>query len=162
MSSAFTTRNNTLNKRLINEATVVYNKNNLKVKALWDTGATGTCISKDVAQSLSMVSTGKKDIHTPSSTEKVNTYLLDIVLPNKVEIKDVEVCETEIGNQGIDMLIGMDIILVGDFVVSNYDNKTVFSFRIPPKKEIDFVKQIKIEETIGPKHGTGKRKRKHK
>ena len=31
-----------------------------------------------------------------------------------------------------DMLIGMDIIGMGDFAVCNTDNKTSFSFAVPP------------------------------
>jgi hypothetical protein len=32
----------------------------------------------------------------------------------------------------IDLLIGMDIILLGDFSISNCGGKTLFSFAIPP------------------------------
>lgn len=35
-----------------------------------------------------------------------------------------------------DMLIGMDIILLGDFCLTNKDGKSVFSFRIPSKEHI--------------------------
>ena len=51
-------------------------------------------------------------------------YLLDLVLPNEVHVPDVAVVDTEIGNQGVDVLIGMDIISLGDFAVSNYDSTT--------------------------------------
>ena len=37
------------------------------------------------------------------------------------------------------MLIGMDIINQGDCVVSNYQGKTVFSFRMPSESVMDFV-----------------------
>jgi len=157
---AFTTKNTILATRLINDATISYNGNNLSVKALWDTGATGTCVSTDVVKNLSMTPTGKKNISTPSGTKKVDTFLVDIVLPNRVGVRGVEVCQTEIGNQGIGVLIGMDIILLGDFAVSNYNGETVFSFRIPSKQKTDYVQQISIEKKIGPKHGNGKRKRK--
>ena len=36
--------------------------------------------------------------------------------------------DSEIGNQGIDVLIGMDIISMGDFAVSNFSGKRQFSF----------------------------------
>jgi preprotein translocase subunit SecA len=41
------------------------------------------------------------------------------------------------------MLIGMDIIARGDFAVTNYDGKTVFSFRMPSVEQIDFVEQLR-------------------
>lgn len=87
--------------------------------------------------------------------------MVDVILQNNVKIKDVIVCETAIGNQGIDLLVGMDIILLGDFAVSNYENKTAFSFRIPSQKKTDYVKELKIERVIGVRHGKGKRKRKN-
>ena len=44
---------------------------------------------------------------------------------------------------GCEVLIGMDIITVGDFVVTNRNGKTVFSFQTPSTHEYDFVKQIR-------------------
>jgi len=38
-----------------------------------------------------------------------------------------------------DVLIGMDIISLGDFAVTNFQEKTVFTFRIPSVERIDFV-----------------------
>lgn len=37
-----------------------------------------------------------------------------------------------------DVVIGMDIICKGDFVIPNKERKTTFSFRIPSEKEIVF------------------------
>ena len=42
---------------------------------------------------------------------------------------------------GYDMLIGMDVMNLGDFAVTNKDGRTVFSFRIPSCRCIDFVKE---------------------
>jgi hypothetical protein len=36
------------------------------------------------------------------------------------------------------VIIGMDIITLGDFAISNKDEKTVLSFRIPSVDTIDF------------------------
>ncbi|WP_198295142.1 hypothetical protein [Brachyspira murdochii] len=49
---------------------------------------------------------------------------------NKVNIKNVRAGVCDIG--GCDMLIGMDIIKFGDLAISNKNNKTIFSFTIPP------------------------------
>lgn len=128
--------------------------------ALWDTGATTSCISESVAQQLSLVPTGMMNIQTPSSTKAVKTYLVNVGLPNHLNVNDVQVCETDIGKQGIEMLIGMDIITLGDFSVSNFNNNTVFTFRFPSKEKTDFVPQSNIDNIIGPKHGKGKGKKK--
>lgn len=157
---AFTSKNTGLSNRLLNEAIVLYNGSQLRVKVLWDTGATCTCISNEIANRLSMTPTGKQVIHTPSGNKEVNTYIVNIVLPNEVQVQDVTVSDSDIGNQGIDMLIGMNIILIGDFAVSNFNGKTVFTFRIPSKQVTDYVQVIAKENAIGPKHG--KKKPKHK
>ena len=47
---------------------------------------------------------------------------------------------SKIGAQGIDVLIGMDIISKGDFAVSNYNGKTQFSFRLPSQEDVDYKK----------------------
>lgn len=157
---AFTTRSNAgLMNRLTNQVLITQNGKTISVIALWDTGATGTCISAEVVSSLSLIPAGKKNIQTPSGSSQVNTYLINVTLPNNVNIPDVEVCDSEIGNQGIGMLVGMDIINTGDFSVSNYQGKTVFSFRIPSRKTTDYVNELNLEMKVGT-HGKGKRKHK--
>jgi hypothetical protein len=48
-----------------------------------------------------------------------------------------------LGNlMGCDVLIGMDIITMGDFVVSNKGGVTVMSFRVPSSGNWDFVEEI--------------------
>ena len=49
---------------------------------------------------------------------------------------------SKIGAQGIDVLIGMDIISKGDFAISNYDEKTQFSFRLPSQKDVDYKQEL--------------------
>ncbi len=44
---------------------------------------------------------------------------------------------------GTDFLIGMDIITLGDFSVTNLNEKTTFSFRYPSCETINYVKQAK-------------------
>jgi hypothetical protein len=48
----------------------------------------------------------------------------------------------------VDLLIGMDIILLGDFSISNGDGKTLFSFAIPPfeNKTDYYEKAIAVSE----------------
>jgi uncharacterized protein YchJ len=46
-------------------------------------------------------------------------------------------------HRGIDVLIGMDILGLGDFAVTHHQGKTTFSFRVPSRHEIDFVAEEK-------------------
>jgi len=159
-ASAFVCGYNGLSKRLATETTVVFKDKSEKVIALWDTGATRTCISKEVVSDLNLIPLGKQKIRTPSGTSSANIYEVDVLLPNNVTAKNLVVCDSEIGAQRLGVLIGMDIISQGDFAVSNFNGKTVFTFRTPSQKKTDYVSEARLDDVIGSKHGKGKRKRK--
>jgi len=158
---SFTSEYNRISIQLINECAVSNGDRSVVVNALWDTGASFTCISKNVVQKLDLTSIGKRTIVTPSSSTTVNRYLVNIKLPNNVEIVNLEVCDSEIGKGGFDVLVGMDIITRGDFAVSNYSGKTVFTFRTPSLRRTDYVHEFRLKQTAGT-HGRGKRKKKNK
>ena len=145
--------------QLKNEVIIKTDNNGVVARALWDTGATGTCISKDVVEKLQLIPTGKKNIKTPSGSSIVNTFLVSIILPNNVIVPNIEVCDSEIGDQNVDVLVGMNIITMGDLAISNYNNQTVFTFRVPSRKRTDYAMELNIEKQVGT-HGKGKRKRK--
>lgn len=141
-----------------------FNNDSVEVLALWDTGATSSCISEGVASQLKLVPTGYIPMHTPSGQNIAKTYLVDVTLPNDVHISNLKVCDSKIGDQGIGMLIGMDIINKGDFAVSNHQGKTVFSFRMPSESLMDFVTGIKVSNVIGNKRTRNiphKRRKRH-
>ena len=110
--------------------------------ALWDTGSSMTVISDSLATELGLAKAGELDADTAGGKYKANKYVISISLPNRLNIENVMVSSGKLG-PGIDILIGMDIIGLGDFAISNVDNKTVFSFRFPSTRVIDFVKEEK-------------------
>ena len=156
---AFTLSYNGIAAQICSEATVIYNSDKFQTtQALWDTGATLTCISARIVQELNLIRTGLRTIQTPSGSKTVNTYLVNIQLPNHVLIVDIPVCDSDIGDQGIDVLIGMDIISRGDLSLTQINGKTTFSFCIPPIERIDYVKKANLLNLAGRPHGKGKRK----
>ena len=110
----------------------------MPVRAQWDTDTTGTCISKELVDRLILMPTGKVKVSTPSGIGVMNKYVINLVLNNEVRIQNLIVMDSEIGRQGIDVLIGMDIISMGDFAVSNFDGKTQFSFRILSQEHVEY------------------------
>ena len=158
MVSAFTSRHSCLVDQLVSNVILKCADKSVSVKALWDTGATNSCISTDVVHDLALIETGKRSMLTPSGTATISTYLIDVMLPNKVSITDLVVADSEIGAQNIGLLIGMDVIKRGDFAVSHFDNKTTFTFCVPSHKEADYVMSANVKNMIG-KHGKGKRKK---
>ena len=138
--SVFTEQYRGKKNKIINSVIAINSITRLTMpaKALWDTGATGTCISKELVQKLNLQPIGMQQIQTPSGTAIVNQYKMHIVLNNEIIIQNVSVIDSEIGNQKIDVLIGMDIITLGDFGISNFENKTQFSFRLPSQEHVDY------------------------
>jgi uncharacterized protein YchJ len=121
--------------------------NGKKYKAIWDTGATGSVITEKIVKELDLMPTGMTKVSTASGERDVNTYIVSIWLPNNVVVCNVKVTEGIIHGE-YEVLIGMDIITKGDFAITNYDGKTVFTFRFPSAECIDFVKKIRQESLV--------------
>lgn len=107
---------------------------------LWDTGASASVITKKVADTLGLSPIRQVRVRDARGETDTNLYYVNILLPNGIEIKNVGVSEGVL--DGFDLLIGMDVINLGDFVLTHRDGKTVFSFQIPSTHEYDFVRQI--------------------
>lgn len=135
--------------RLVNSATVKHGNDSLTVDAQWDTGASNTCIAMEVAQALRLPVTGMAMMKTPSGMREMPTFVVDLLLPNNVTVTNLVVMGSEIGGQGIGVLVGMDVITLGDFAASFKDGLTRFSFRIPSIEHADFV-GISNTKTNGP------------
>ena len=113
-----------------------------KFVGLWDTGASGTVISKLVVEKLGLKPIGKSKVFHANGESIVNVYAINLFLPNQVAFQFVKVTEGVLS--GFDLLIGMDIITTGDFSITNVGGNTTFSFRVPSVKEVDFVIEDKV------------------
>ena len=115
-----------------------------KFIAIWDTGATNTCISAKIAEKLNLTPVGYSKIYTAWGERNTEDYYVDIVLPNGVLVQHVRTTKADLS--GGDALIWMDIIGLGDFAISKDKNgNMIFSFIIPSQWEIDFVAQVHKE-----------------
>lgn len=130
--------------------------------AIWDTGATNSVITKKIAEELGLKPIGMTQSHTAGGLRDCNLYMIDVMLPNGIQISTVQVTEAPL--VGFDVLIGMDIIGLGDFAVSTHDgDKTLVSFRIPSDGPVDFVAMQKAsDEKAAVKADHKKLKAKHK
>ncbi len=107
--------------------------------ALWDTGATGTVINKKVVDELGLKPTGMVESYHANGMTLVNTYLVNVFLPNNTGIHSVTVTEGVLS--GFDVLIGMNVITLGDFCISNFEGKTICTFQMPSTKKTDYVEE---------------------
>ena len=96
----------------------------IKCTCLWDTGASSSCISKRLAEKLGLIQVGVAKTFTAAGLSQTKTYIVNIGLPNHVQIPMVPVT-------------------LGDFSITNVGGKTIFSFRVPSTETIDYVQQEK-------------------
>lgn len=108
-------------------------------KAIWDTGASATVITNEVVKACGLVPTGMKQVHHAGGVSSQETYLVNVRLPNGVGFSMAEVTKAPL--TGTHVLIGMDIISLGDFTITNKDGQTIFTFRIPSTARTDYVKE---------------------
>ena len=103
-------------------------------EALWDTGATISCIKPALFERLRLRrydTAGFTTITGIGGKIKAAVTLINLFLTPTFVIEDCPVYITDFPGR-TDILIGMDIIGMGDFAVCNVDNKTSFSFAMPP------------------------------
>lgn len=126
-----------------------------ETQALWDTGATGSVVTKPTAEALGLVPVGRATVQHAGGSSLSNTYLVNFVLPNNVQVIGVLVSECEhIVGGGWGAIIGMDIITKGDFSITNLNNRTCVSYRIPSVETVDYVEEAnKLNKSAFPKVG---------
>ena len=106
-------------------------------RALWDTGSTTSLISPQIIEEEELNPIGVLNVAVAGGIQCVNSFYVDIKLPNSVTIANMILGCIELPNN-VDLLIGMDIITLGDFAITNVGGRTVISFRIPSLVNIDF------------------------
>ena len=116
-----------------------------EVMALIDTGATNTSISNRLAASLGLKVIEQCEVDAAGGVHIANVYMIDVLLRSMVEFTNVRSAEFIASNK-FDIIIGMDILTMGDLAITNHDNRTVFSFRVPPDNDhIDFISAGNLE-----------------
>lgn len=123
----------------------------IKCRAIYDTGATHSTISPDLVTALNLPSIGATEVGVGGGKVVAPCYLVNIGLPNHVMFPMVRVTSMALPN-GAGALIGMDILSLGDFSVTNHQGKTTFSFCVPSLREIDFVAEIEESRKFDQMH----------
>ncbi|MBT4124222.1 MAG: hypothetical protein HN981_03395 [Candidatus Pacebacteria bacterium] len=117
----------------------------ISAKAIWDTGATTSMITKALAKKLKLKPISKTTVNGVNHSSLEDTYLVNVFLPNKVLIHHVRTPQCDKLSGGFDFLIGMDVISSGDLSISHAGGKTKMSFRFPSLGGIDYVVESRKE-----------------
>lgn len=117
-------------KRQIKTKVKVYNSKSqsAEVEALWDTGATHSCIDTNIAKILSLTSKTSMLMGTPYGQAIRDKYIVNISLSPDLIFENIEVIATDIMHTNIGAIIGMDIISQGVFLIDNSNRQSVFKF----------------------------------
>ena len=99
----------------VNLHSVPFNSSlSLSINALWDTGASISAITPEIMKKLNLMSVDKKPISGVHGSQIVDLVLITVELPNGVIKKNVKVAVCNM-TANADVIIGMDIISLGDF-----------------------------------------------
>jgi predicted aspartyl protease len=105
------------------------NTKTLKVLAAWDSGAGMSMISRSLASKLNVKIVGSLLMGNVDSIHKINTCLINIhlwderAIPVLVGIQDKD--------ERADLLIGMDIISLGNLLIESIGLETSLMFQLP-------------------------------
>ncbi len=103
--------------------------------ALFDTGASHTCISKQLAEKADLPATGYKLIASASDLSPATNYFADLALPfgdhshpatMRYLIRDIEVTEFRLPHERFDILLGRDVLGRGLFQMSGHHQHFTF------------------------------------
>lgn len=89
--------------------------------AIWDTGATNSMISEELARALQVTPRGTVKVSGVHGVEDANTYTINLHFNNGFTLEDLQVSEAG-NNAGFDVLIGMDVISRGILVIDGVNH----------------------------------------
>lgn len=138
---------NRVENRIVSPATIIdpISGKEHESYGIWDTGATNSVITKKAVEALELPIIEYTDVRGVGGLiPDVPVYYVQIRLNNQniVVAARVTECEDLSQDQTISLLIGMNIINQGDFSISNFQGKTVMTFRVPSLSRIDYVQEI--------------------
>ena len=103
----------------------------VEVSALWDTGASICAVSKEAAYEIGLKPTGKTQCEVAGGkTLDVETACIDFFLPDGTTVK-TEASIIDMPNSAYNFIVGMSVILQGDFLIKKTQTGFDFLFKIP-------------------------------
>ena len=97
-------------------------------EAMWDTGSQFTFLSSRIIEVLQLKPTGRMGLSGINGVSEADVYTVHVVLPSGDVVINVEALGSDYSDY--DVIIGMDIIMLGEFHFDKVDSHSVFSFNI--------------------------------
>jgi hypothetical protein len=110
--------------------------------ALIDTGSSKSSISNELIAALGLKADSPTHAYSVSGKYPTKAYYIDILLQSGARFANVKALEFIKTKQVFDIIIGMDILTLGDLAITNYNHQTVMSFTVPSGAiHIDFISE---------------------
>lgn len=135
----FTVQYNYTSKRIVTACFVINpidECKSIKCRALWDTGATTSGITRQLAEKLELLPVSTRRVSDFHGTYDDNVYWVKVRIGNDIVFPLIEATEGNLGD--CDFLIGMDIISKGDLCICNEMCETSLSYVAPSGHRIVF------------------------
>ena len=138
--AAFTHQFPELKRSMVTQAFISHPESTdwITVRALWDTGAGGSFVSRKFIEKLQLDEHAKWLITTPHGKDvPTTTYLADLAIDNDLEFRGIEVGVFD-HDRDTDIVIGMDVLGQGDLSITNFNRRTQISFIRPSIYPVDY------------------------
>lgn len=113
----------------------------IKVRALWDTGATSTHISQRVVDYFTLPVYDTKEYTSASDKYTTTRHIINVNVAGIAVFNDIVVSKLKPSVNDDDMIIGMDLICKFDSAITMLNGDTLFSIRYPSKASINFINE---------------------
>lgn len=149
MITAYTHTYNSIERRIIVKCFVSAPKtpkgeDGEELKALWDTGASVTCISTKLSERLGLPVIDSMDITVADNRKvKADVHCVQLRMGSFI-VPHVTAAVLNMDNCEHDVIIGMDFMINGDTSISHYGGKTVLTFRQPSLETKDYVEELNL------------------
>ena len=111
-------------------------QNRFTVRALWDTGSTTSIICPEITKALKLNHQGQENMQMLLGHGEVNTYFVDLFISNEIVFQKLKVTELPCRNQYFDMIIGLDIIKLGNFSITKQEDGFKMDYNVRPAVKI--------------------------
>ena len=118
--------------------TTINNHKSSTANALWDTGATISAITPKLVNELNFIPAGTVAICGITGSMDVEFILASIQLPGGLLRQNIKMAVCDF-SQDINIILGMDIITLGDFELLHGNNQTIFSFTAPSSAKLKLI-----------------------
>lgn len=101
----------------------------IKVRTLWDTGATHSQITREVAEVLGLKPIETLPVNHGAGQSEMRIYEAGLAVDDVIRVKQMKMAECY-GAGRFDAIIGMDIISFGTFRLEGVGEERTFTFEI--------------------------------